>query len=245
MTRIAVVTGSAKGLGREIAFHLTKKGYILVVHFLNSEREANSILKKVRKFSPDSIALQADLKKEDDVRKFMEKIIKKFKRIDLLVNNVGNFLFKDFSKTSNNEFKDIVESNVYSTLFTSRAVLPMMRKQEFGNIINIGAVGAERFTLRKESTPYFMAKNMVYVLTKTMAREQAGSGIRINMVSPGSMKTDIFSRKDFPMGRETKFKDVTCAIDFLLSDSAYYINGANIEVAGAFIPGWNKNTNDI
>lgn len=235
--RVAIVTGGSQSLGREIALHLAKRGYVLVVHYLTSQGEASEVIEKISKFSPQSIALKANLKNEAEVKKLCNKITSKFKRIDLLVNNIGNFLFKELTATTNSEFRDIIESNIYSTLFASRCVLPLMRKQKSGNIINIGAVGAERFTLRKKAVPYFMAKNMVYLLTKAMAWQEAKYGIRINMVSPGSMKTDIFKKEDFPMGRETKFKDVISAIDFLLSDGAYYINGANIEVAGAFIPG--------
>jgi 3-oxoacyl-[acyl-carrier protein] reductase len=115
--------------------------------------------------------------------------------------------------------------------------LVAMRKQKSGHIINIGSVGADRFTLRENSVPYFLAKNGVYILTKAMAWEEAGSGIHINMISPASMKTDIFSKNDFPMGRETKYEDVCGAVKFLLSKGAYYINGVNLEVAGAFVPG--------
>ncbi len=119
----------------------------------------------------------------------------------------------------------------------SRAVLPAMRKQKSGNIVNIGAVGAERLILRENSTPYFLGKTGVYVLTKVMAQEEARNGIRINMVSPASMTAVIFKPADFPSGRPATHIDVIKAILFMISPDNSYINGANIEVSGGFSPG--------
>ncbi len=235
--KVAVVTGSAKGLGREIAIALAKKGYSIVVHYRKSKKEAEQILSLVKKVSKNSILVAGDLTLEKDVNRILKEVLKKFGQVDLLVNNVGDYLYKEFGKTTNKEFKNIIESNLYPPLFCSRAVLPAMRKAKTGYIINIGTVGAERLTLRSKSTPYFMAKNALYYLTKIMAWEEAKNGIHINMISPASLVTDIFNPDDFPMGRSAKYDDVIKIILFLISDAAYYINGSNIEVAGGFVPG--------
>lgn len=238
MQKVAVVTGSAEGLGRAVALALANEGFTVVVHYNTSQKEAQNVLDKVRTKTPKSIMVSADLKVEADVKKMFDQIFKKFSRVDLLVNNVGNFVYKKFSRTTNSEFKDLIESNIYSTLFCSRQVLPAARRQKVGHIINIGAVGAERIQPLENSGVYFLAKTGVYILTKLMAHEEAKYGIRINMISPGSMATDIFKASDFPMGRSTRYEDVVSALLFLISDKAKYINGANIEVAGAFIPGF-------
>lgn len=237
MEKVAVITGAAKGLGRKIALFLASEGYYVVVHYKSSQKEAEATLKKIKRVSPKSISLGCDLKSEAEVSTAFSKILGKFRRVDVLINNVGNFLYKKLSETSNEEFRDILESSLYSTLYCSRAVLPIMRKQKSGLIINIGAVGAERFVFRERVIPYFMAKNALYFLTKAMAWEEAKNGIHINMISPASMKTDIFKPRDFPMGRGASYEDVLKVLKFLISKDAYYINGANIEVAGAFIPG--------
>ena len=235
MQKVAVVTGSAKGLGKAIALALADEGYIVVIHYRRSKRQAQKTLAEVCRKSPKSILAEGDLLDEKAVENIYEEIYKKLGRVDLLVNNVGDFIYKEFGKTTNAEFRDIIESNLYPSLFCSRAVLPYMRKTKAGHIINIGTVGAERLTQRAKSTPYFMAKNALYYLTKVMAWEEAKNGVHINMVSPASLATDIFKPSDFPMGRTAKYEDVVKVIKFLTSADAYYINGANIEVAGGFI----------
>lgn len=237
MKRVAVVTGAGKGLGRAFAIALAKWGYTVVVHYNFSEKEAGEVLAEIKQKSPESISIKSDLTHENEVEIMFGTISKKFGRVDLLVNNVGNFAYGEFSKTTNVQFRDIIESNLYSTLYCSRAVLTLMKKQRYGVIINIGCVGAERITITQKSTPYFIAKTSLYMLTKIMANEDAGGGVRVNMISPASMASDIFKLSDFPMGRSANYDDVVKALRFLISDDAYYINGANIEVAGAFIPG--------
>lgn len=240
MEKVAVVTGAARGLGAELARYFVRAGFSVVVHFNTSLKEAKTLLSEIQMDSSNSSMLSADLTSEADVKKMFAAIKKRYGRIDVLVNNVGNFVYKPFGKTTNSEFKDVLESNIYSTLYCSREALGLMRKQKSGHIINIGAVGAERLIIRENSTPYFLGKTGIYVLTKTMAWEEAKNNIHINMISPSSMVADIFSEDDFPMGREAKYKDVIDAVGFLTSEQAYYINGANLEVAGAFVPGMDR-----
>src|SRR3989344_7665912 len=237
MQKVAVVTGSAKGLGKDLALFLAKEGFTVVVHYRNSKKEALDVLESVKKKSPRSIVVCGDLIDEIKVKKIFKEIFVKLGRVDVLVNNVGDYLYREFGKTTNEEFVNIVESNLYPSLFCARAALPYMRKSKSGHIVNIGTVGAERLTIREKSAPYFMAKNALYYLTKMMAWEEAKNGIHVNMISPASLVTDIFEASDFPMGRSAKYDDVVKALKFLLSKDADYINGANIEVAGAFIPG--------
>ena len=237
MQKVAVITGSAKGLGKAIALSLVDDGFTLVVHYRKSGSDAEKVQNLARKKSPKSILVSGDLTDEQQVETVFGQIYKKLGRVDLLVNNVGNFLYKEFSKTTNSEFRDIIESNIYSALFCSRAVLPQMRKQKSGHIINIGAAGADEIQILEKSTPYYMAKTALYSLTKIMALEEAKHGIHVNMISPASLETDIFKAGDFPMARSANYEDVVKVLRFLTSDDAYYINGANIEVAGGFIPG--------
>ena len=154
MEKVAVVTGASKGLGKAVALSLANEGYKVVVHFKDSVRDAELVVSEINKVS-EGFAASADLTSEKEVEEMFDKILGKFRRVDILVNNVGNFLYKKFGDTTNGEFRDVMESNIYSTLFCSRFALKLMRKQKSGHIVNIGAVGAERFTFRENSVPYF------------------------------------------------------------------------------------------
>lgn len=235
--KVAVVTGSAKGLGADICWALVKDGFTPVVHYHKSKEDAEELVEELKKGAPESFAISADMTNEEEVFDMFKTIREEVGSVDLLVNNVGNFIFKPFSKTTNAEFRDMIESNIYSTLYATRAVLPMMREQKSGNVINIGAVGAERLIIRESSAPYFLGKTGIYVLTKVFAHEEARNGIRVNMVSPASLSADIFEAEDFPTGRPASNEDVIKAIKFLISEDNSYINGANVEVAGGFVPG--------
>ncbi len=239
--KVAVITGSNRGLGRAVAIELAKQGATVVINYRNNKREAEETLKQIRAQSPkpnpqSPLLIKADVTKEKEVQKMFSEVLKKFGRIDILMNNVGNFCFCKFSELSNADFKDVIESNIYGTLFCSRAALEIMRKQKSGNIINVGCASCDRITIREKTTPYYLAKTGVYMLTKVMAMEEAKNGIRINMVSPGILETSITKEK-VPMGRDATFQDIINAILFLLDEKSSYLNGANIEVAGGWVPG--------
>ena len=236
--KVAVVTGSAKGLGADICRALVADGFTPIVHYYKSREDAEELVEELKKNAPDSFAISADLTSEQEVFDMFKRIGQEVGTVDLLINNVGNFIFKPFAQTSNSEFKDMIESNILSTFYCCRAVLGMMREKKGGNIINVGSVGSERLVIRENSTPYYLGKTGVYVLTKAFAAEEAKHGIRINMVSPASLTADIFKMEDFPTGRPASHEDVIKAIKFLISVENSYINGANIEVAGGFIPGY-------
>lgn len=248
--KTALVTGSAKGLGAAIVKALARVGAKVVVHYRKSKKEAEKTLAEVKKYSPKSFMVSGDLTKEEEVSRMFSQIFAKVEKVDILINLVGNFIYKPLRQTSFREFKDVWESNLYSLVLCSREVLPKMRKQSWGHIINFGSVGCERILLRPNTTPYYISKTGVYLLTKMMAYEEARYGIRINMISPGVLPTSVIKPArfagqasqageklaDFPAGRQASFEDIINAIFFLLSQQSSYIIGANIEVAGGWSP---------
>ena len=157
---------------------------------------------------------------------------KKFRRVDILVNNVGNFYFGPFAKMTASQFREVIESNIHGTLYCSRAALKIMRKQKSGNIINIGCAGCEKIIIREKTAIYYLAKNGVYMLTKLMAKEATRNGIMINMVSPGVMENSAALPKGFK-GRIVKFEEIAQAIIKLLSKKAA---GKNVKITGGWQP---------
>lgn len=234
--KTALVTGSAKNLGRYLALSLAKQNINVAIHHHHSKKEAIKTLKEISKYSA-AMLVQADLKVQNEVSSAVLEIEKKFKTVDILINLVGNFIYEPITKTSFEKFKDVIESNLYSTFLTSQSVLPLMIKNEWGRIINFGCVAADTITVRKNTTPYYLAKTGVIMLTRVLAYEYAKYGITVNSISPGILKTSIIKQK-MPAGKFTQFADIANAVNFLIKDGSQYVNGANLEVAGGWRPGY-------
>lgn len=234
--KIALVTGSAKNLGRAIAIDFAKQGAKIAIHYYRSEKEAEDTLKEVKKHS-DGIIVKADLTNPKEVATMIYIIVAKLSNIDILVNLVGNFIFEPITITSFEKFKDVIESNLYSTFLCCQNVLPSMKMKKWGRIINFGCVAADNLTIREKTTPYYIAKTGVIMLTKVLAYEYAKYGITVNSISPGILKTSV-AKPLTPSGKSAQFGDITNAVNFLLQEESGYINGANLEVAGGWRPGY-------
>jgi 3-oxoacyl-[acyl-carrier protein] reductase len=226
--RVALVTGGGKGLGREVAIELAKEGATLIINYRSDKRSAEETLSMVRKYGQNSQIVQADVTQPSDVDRLFGGIRSDYGEVDILINNVGDFIFKPLMETSDMEFTDTIESNLYAAFFCSRRALGAMNSG-YGRVINIGAVGADRLLLRKRTAPYYIAKTGLFMLTKIMSLE-CSQGVTVNMISPGVLPNGIR-----PEGaRVVDYEDVTRAVLFLVGGGAGEVNGANIEVSG----GW-------
>lgn len=234
--KIALVTGSAKNLGRAIAIGLAKQGAKVATHYHRNEKEAQKTLQEVKKYS-DGILVHADVTNPKEVASMIYIIEAELGKIDILINLVGNFILETITSTTFDKFQDVIESNLYSTFLCCQAVLPNMKKKRWGRIINFGCVGAQSITVREKTTPYYIAKTGVIMLTKVLAYEYAKYGITINSISPGILETSIAKPKT-PTGKYAQFEDIINVINFIIKDSSSYINGASIEVAGGWLPGF-------
>src|SRR3989338_10631950 len=232
--KIALVTGSAKNLGRAIALDLAKQGAKIIVHYQTSKQEAEKTLDEVKIYS-EGIIVKADLTREKEVFNLFQTVKKEMGSVNILVNMIGNFIFEPITSTTFPKFKDVIESNLYSTFLCCQQALPHMQKKKWGRIINFGCVGADNLTIREKTTPYYIGKSGVIMLTKVLAYEYAKYGVTINSISPGILQTSVAKPKT-PSGKLAQFEDIINAINFLFKDESNYINGANLEVAGGWRP---------
>ncbi len=229
-----LITGAGKGLGKALSTHFAKNEYCIIAHYRNTKPDHFANLKK---HSPASFCVRADLASEAHTARMFKEIYKKTPHIDVLVNNIGDFIFKDINTTTFSDFKNVVESNLYSAFLCAHAVLPAMQKKRSGSIVMLGCAGAGTITVRKNTTPYYIAKTGVLMLVKALAAENQTYNIRINAVSPGILphsSAKPIERKS----QEIQHKDIINAIEFLLSEKAQKITGANLEVAAGWIPGF-------
>lgn len=233
--KIALVTGSSRGLGRDIALRLAGITSGVAVHYKNNRKAAEEVVRKIRDQGKLGGFFQADLTKEKEAVNLVKRIKEKFGKIDILINNFGPILVKPWEKVTALEWEHILRGNLWSALFCLKAVLPGMRERGWGRIVNLGYSRAEQLVAFPNITPYAIAKTGLLVLTRTVASSEAHAGITVNMVSPGLVEGGILpADKNIPRGRLGKFEDVSRAVLFLVSEEGNFITGTNLIIAG----GW-------
>jgi len=237
--RVALVTGSSRGIGKTIALKLAEAGASLGINYKSNTWAADEVVESIKKMEHKAISVQCDVSNFADVEEMVKKVLSEFGRIDILVNNVGPFLYKSIYDTTIQEWHQIINSNLNSTFYCCKAVVPIMRKQKSGNIINIGAPNAERTQGYLKNCPYATAKTGVVVLSKSLAREEAKNGIQVNVVNPGFIETDQYTDemkkdmpKEVPLRKLGKPEDIANAVLFLVSEEANYITGSVLNVHG-------------
>ena len=237
----ALVTGSARGIGRRVVERFAESGCRVAINYLRSSDEAKGLASELSKNGVSVLTLQADVTVEGEVMSLMARGEEEWGGLDILVNNVGNFLVKPLSRLESSEWHMILDSNLHSVFYCSKHALPMMRKGGWGRIINMAWTDAEHAKSAPETTPYDIAKTGVVTLSKSMAVEEARHGITVNVVSPGVIDNSRLSGKkrdevleEIPAGRLGTPDDVAEAILFLASEKSAYITGATLTVGG----GW-------
>lgn len=233
--KIALVTGSSRRIGRDIALRLADVIGGVAVHYRSDRRAAEPVVREIQKKGKLGALFRADLTKEREAEALVRKVEDKFGKIDILVNNFGPILVKPWEKVSSSEWDYILRGNLMSALWCLKAVLPGMRKRKWGRVINLGYSRAEQLVAFSKITSYAIAKTGLLILTRSAAASEASSGITVNMVSPGLIEGGALPEaKNIPAGRLGRFEDISNAVLFLVSEEAAFITGTNLVVAG----GW-------
>lgn len=240
--RIALVTGSSRGLGRGIALTLASNHATVIVNYLNRGVDAEETVRRITSNGGQAWPFQADVTKPAQVTAMIEAITERFNRLDILVNNVGAFLWQDVVNQTEGEWRHVIESNLSSVFYCTRAAIPLMRNQNWGRIVNLGITGGQFTTPARHMAAYVAAKSGMIAFSKCVALEEARNGITVNVVCPGvipdterTLSQALSMRDDeVPVGRPGTWEDVGNAILFFLSEAASFVTGAVLEVNG----GW-------
>jgi len=238
--KIALVTGSAKGIGSAIALMLAEKGAKTVVNYKASQKEADDLVSIIQSGGGQAMAVQADVSDRSQVVAMMEEIGNTWGNIDILVNNAGIIRDGLLVRMSDDAWDDVINTNLNGTFYCTRAVLRSMLSKRWGRIINIGSVVGLRGNAGQSN--YTASKSAVIGFGKALAKEVATRGITVNTVTPGYLETETTSiltqsQKDYwlsviPQGRFGEVDDIAHMVAFLAEDKAKYITGQVISVDG-------------
>ncbi|UMT76725.1 3-oxoacyl-[acyl-carrier-protein] reductase [Staphylococcus roterodami] len=240
MTKSALVTGASRGIGRSIALQLAEEGYNVAVNYAGSKEKAEAVVEEIKAKGVDSFAIQANVADADEVKAMIKEVVSQFGSLDVLVNNAGITRDNLLMRMKEQEWDDVIDTNLKGVFNCIQKATPQMLRQRSGAIINlssvVGAVG------NPGQANYVATKAGVIGLTKSAARELASRGITVNAVAPGfivSDMTDALSDElkeqmltQIPLARFGQDTDIANTVAFLASDKAKYINGQTIHVNG-------------
>ncbi|MGV1060030.1 3-oxoacyl-[acyl-carrier-protein] reductase [Clostridium perfringens] len=239
--KVALITGSARGIGKEIALEFLQKGYFVILNGTNTYNEIEEeILKDFISYKGLYEYYKFDISNRDQVKEVFEKIKSKYKKIDVLVNNAGITRDKSLVNLDGEMWDEVINVNLTGAFNISKEIIPMMIENKYGRIINIASVIALSGNFGQ--TNYAASKAGLIGFSKSLAQEVAKYGITVNSVAPGFIKTDMTKNlpenvveninKKIPMKTFGETKDVANTVLFLASDGARYITGETISVNG-------------
>ena len=241
--RIGLVTGGSRGIGKGIALGLASEGVRIAISYRSNKGAAQSALRQLQERGVECFAVEADSEDPGEVQFLVDKVVERFGGLDILVNNVGEFNWKPVAETSVEEWKGVIDSNLFSVFYACKAVLPVMRRQHWGRIINLGALGAERSFGQGTISAYAAAKAAVVSFSRSLAIEEAKHGITVNVINPSNIDERELTADEArrmhdsraPIGRPPSAEDVSTAVKFFASDGADFITGQALNVSGGWM----------
>lgn len=241
--RVAVVTGGTRGIGRGIALGLAREGAKIALVYRANKAAAQMALRELQAVGADCVAVETDITQHARAEQLVKTVADRYGRIDVLVNNVGDFRWGTLAESPVDEWTSIFTSNVTTVFYMCRAALPLMRKGRWGRIVNLGAVGAERAFGQAKISAYAAAKAAVVAMSRSLALEEAKNGITVNVVNPSSIDEKDLTLEEarklkdarYPIGRPPTVDDVAAAVSFFASEEAEYVTGQVVNVSGGWM----------
>lgn len=243
MNRVAMITGSGRGMGKAEAYEFASRGYDVIIHYGNSKAAAEHIGEDIRnKYGVKTAVLKADLAKESETRELASQALAVFGKIDVLVNNAGIALYDEFDRKTVQGFEQSMQVNLYAPFLLTQILGAEMAKNKYGKIINIATIDVMT-TYNAQCAEYDASKAALISLTKTSSLQFAPY-VNVNCVCPGWVATDM--NKDLPQellnyqmsktckGRMAKPEEVAKLVAFLASDDAEFIDGEVIKIDGGY-----------
>jgi len=241
--KIALITGAGKGIGRTIALEFAKEGAIVIINYFHSKNESENVAKEIKKLGGNALALKANVANFNEVMRMVKKVIFIFGRIDILVNNAGLLIPSNLENTTEKIWEETINVNLKGAFNCIKAVVPYMKKQKYGKIINISSIAG--IVGSSTSIPYGISKAGLINLTKTLAKNLGKYNITINCIAPGPVNTDLIKKLDknlikkfieeTPLKRIAEPEDIAKVAVFFSSSESDFITGQTLIVDGGRI----------
>lgn len=241
--RAALVTGGSRRIGKVVALALAEAGADVAISYRTRAAEARKVANAVEAFGRQSLTIRADVTKSVDCRRLVDAVAGEFGRLDILVNNVGEWALKAVEDMELSTWRRVLDSNLTATFLCSKFAVRHMRRNGWGRIVNVGAAGAYRAHGSARMAAFYAAKAGIVAFTKSLAREVGRDGITANVVSPGVIDDPELPRsvarhrkdKENALGRPGTGADIADAVLFLVSDGAEFVTGDVISVTGGWL----------
>lgn len=237
--KVALVTGASRGIGRHIALQLAQRGADVAINYRSRQSEGDEVAREIEATGVRALAFKADLSKMPEARSLVRQVQDQWGRIDILVNNAGITKDKSMKKLTDDDWNDVLDTNLGSVYATCSEVLKIMMDQKYGRIINITSFVGQAGNFGQAN--YAASKGGIIAFTKTLALEMAKYNITVNAIAPGFTETEMLAQVPenireqiiarVPMGRFGKPEEIARAVVFLAAEGDY-ITGQQINVNG-------------
>ncbi|MBH0200753.1 MAG: SDR family oxidoreductase [Nitrospira sp.] len=239
--QVALITGGAKGIGRGIALELASQQWKIAFCYRTSEAEAKTTAQEITQRGGQALALRCDVADPVAVKNLVTQVEQEWGRIDVLINGAGPYHRVNLFDETVEGWNDMFDGNLHPIFYLAQAVAPGMKARKSGRIINFSMANADQMEAQPDVTAHYIAKAGVLILTRTLAKLLAPYGITVNAISPGFIDSGsappqelAAMTKRIPAGYIGTVDDTVAAVRYLLSGDARYVNGANIQISGAW-----------
>lgn len=239
--RVALITGGAKGIGRGIALDLAARRWKIAFCYRSSEAVAQETAQDITRQGGQALAIRCDVSDPIAAKNLAAQVENHWGRIDVLINGAGPYHRVNIFDETVEGWNEMFDGNLHPIFYLVQAVAPGMKARKAGRIISFSMANADQMEAQADVTAHYIAKAGVLILTRTLAKLLAPYGITVNAISPGFIDSGsappqelAAMTKRIPAGYIGTVEDTVAAVRYLLSEDARYVNGANIQISGAW-----------
>ena len=237
--KVALITGAARGIGRAIALELADRGASIAINFHSNASGAQVVRDEITQWGGESFLIQGDISSKEEARRVVRDVLETYERVDILVNNAGITRDKSVRKMTDDEWSEVIDTNLNGTYYCTSAVLPGMMERRFGRIVNIASFSGQAGNFGQSN--YAASKGGIIAYSKVLALELAKYNITVNVIAPGFTSTDMLSAipadvleqilAKIPLRRFALPQEIAKAAAFLICDGDY-ITGQQLNING-------------